>query len=65
VRPARGVRQGYYRWCSAGPCERERTDAKLSEHILEIHTELDGHSGVRRVWAKLVVRGVRIGPKRV
>ena len=28
------VRQGYYRWRSAGPCERERTDAELTEQIL-------------------------------
>jgi putative transposase len=33
--------------------------------ICEIHTELDGHPGVRRVWAELVARGVRVGPKRV
>ena len=51
------VRQGYYRWRSAGPCERERTDAELTEVICEIHTELHGHPGVRRVWAELVTRG--------
>src|SRR5947209_6210362 len=59
------VRQGYYRWRSAGPCERERTDAELTEQILEIHSELDGHPGVRRVWAELVTRGVRVAPKRI
>jgi putative transposase len=59
------VRQGYYRWRSVGPCERERTDAELLEAICEIHTELDGQPGVRRVWAELVTRGVRTGPKRV
>ncbi|MGI8694089.1 MAG: hypothetical protein ACR2JK_14515, partial [Geodermatophilaceae bacterium] len=41
-------------------CERERTDAELTETIREIHAELHGHPGVRRVWAELVVRGVRI-----
>jgi transposase InsO family protein len=61
----RVVRQGYYRWRSAGPCERERTDAELTEVICEIHTELHGHPGVRRVWAELVTRGVRVGPKRI
>jgi transposase InsO family protein len=30
-----------------------------------IHTELHGHPGVRRVWAELVVRGVRAARKRV
>ena len=33
--------------------------------IREIHTELDGQPGVRRVWAELVTRGVRTGTKRV
>jgi putative transposase len=59
------VRQGYYRWRSEGPCERERTDAELLEAICKIHAELDGQPGVRRVWAELITRGVRIGPKRV
>ena len=27
------ARQGYYRWRSTGPCERERTDAELTETI--------------------------------
>ena len=32
------VRQGYYRWLADGPCQRERTDAELTEQIREIHT---------------------------
>ena len=59
------VRQGYYRWLRTGACERERTDTELTETIREIHAELHGHPGVRRVWAELVVRGVRIAAKRV
>jgi putative transposase len=59
------VRQGYYRWLVEGPCERERTDAELTELIREIHRDLHGHPGVRRVWAELVVRGVRVAAKRV
>jgi transposase InsO family protein len=58
------TRQGYYRWRS-GPCARERTDAELTEAIREIHTELDGNPGVRRVGAELVARGVRVSAKRV
>ena len=27
------VRQGYYRWLADGPCQRERTDAELTEII--------------------------------
>ncbi|MCA1710082.1 MAG: hypothetical protein LC808_45065 [Actinobacteria bacterium] len=45
------VRQGYYRWRAKGRSERERTDAELTETIRQIHTELDGQPGVRRVWA--------------
>ena len=59
------VRQGYYRWLADGPCEHERTDAELTEMIREIHRELHGHPGVRRVLAELVVRGVRVAAKRV
>lgn len=60
------VRHGsYYRWLTDGPCQRERTDAQLTEMIREIHAELHGHPGVRRVWAELVVRGVRAARKRV
>ena len=59
------VRQGYYRWLADGPCQRERTDAELTEQIREIHRDLHGHPGVRRVWAELVVRGVRVARKRV
>lgn len=59
------VRQGYYRWRSTGPCARERTDTELTETIREIHRELHGHPGVRRVFAELVVRGVRVAAKRV
>jgi putative transposase len=59
------VRQGYYRWLAEGPCERERTDAELTDQIRDIHDQLHGHPGVRRVWAELVVRGLRIARKRV
>jgi hypothetical protein len=59
------ARQGYYRWLAAGPSERDRTDAQLTTQIRQIHTELHGHPGVRRIWAELVVRGVRTARKRV
>lgn len=58
-------RQGYYRWRAHGPCQRERTDAELTEIIRKVHTELSGDPGVRRVWAELAVLGHRISPKRV
>src|SRR5688572_15521118 len=59
------ARSGYYRWPADGPCQRERNDVELTETIREIHTELDGDPGVRRVWAELVVRGYRVGRKRI
>jgi transposase InsO family protein len=59
------TRSGYYRWRTEGASERERTDAELIETIRQIHADLDGNPGVRRVWAELVVRGVRIARKRV
>jgi putative transposase len=59
------ARQGYYRWLKAGPSERERTDTELTDTIREIHRDLHGDPGVRRVWAELVVRGYRTARKRV
>lgn len=59
------VRQGYYRWLAVGVSARERADADLTKLIEQIHSELDGHPGVRRVWAELASRGIRIARKRV
>jgi putative transposase len=59
------IRQGYYRWLASGPSQRERTDAELTATIRAIHRDLHGDPGVRRVWAELVVRGVRVARKRV
>jgi putative transposase len=53
------ARQGYYRWLAQGPSQRERSDLELTEIIREIHAQLRGDPGVRRVWAELVVRGFR------
>jgi putative transposase len=59
------ARQGYYRWLAQGPCQRERSDAELTEQIRTIYDQLDGNPGVRRVWAELVVQGVRVARKRI
>jgi len=59
------ARSGYYRWLTTGRSPRERTDEELTSAIADIHGELDGQPGVRRVWAELVVRGWRVGHKRV
>ena len=59
-------RQGYYRWLRQGASQRESTDAELTETIREIHTQLHGDPGVRRIWAELAVRGnSRTSRKRV
>ncbi|MEN3267805.1 MAG: putative transposase [Pseudonocardia sp.] len=58
------VRQGYDQWLADGPCQRERTDAQLTEMIREIHAELHGHPRRAPSLGKLVVRGVRAARKR-
>jgi hypothetical protein len=40
-----------------GPSQRERTDAELTVTIREIHRDLHGDPGVRRVWAELTPAG--------
>ncbi|MGH3942210.1 MAG: hypothetical protein ACRDTG_27035 [Pseudonocardiaceae bacterium] len=50
------VGQGYYRWLATGGSERERADAELADQIREIHTELRGDPGVRRVGAVPLTR---------
>jgi putative transposase len=59
------ARSGYYRWRSRGRCARARADEQLAADIGEVHEELEGRPGVRRVWAELVVRGWRVARKRV
>jgi transposase len=59
------ARQGYYRWLARGDSQRERSDAELTEQIRQIHHQLHGHPGVRRVWAELVVQGDRVARRRV
>ena len=59
-------RQGYYQWrARTDPSRRERDDAELTDTIGEIHDELTGTPGVRRIWAELRARGVRVSCKRV
>jgi putative transposase len=59
------IRQGYYRWLSGGGSDRQRADEQLTKLIEQIHADLHGHPGVRRIWAELASRGIRISPKRV
>src|SRR5699024_6905634 len=59
------ARSGYYRWLATGRSPRERTDDELTSDITDIHDELDGQPGGRRVWAELVIRGWRVAHRRV
>ena len=37
------ARQGYYRWLTQGPCQRERSDGELTEQIRDdLHTSSTG-----------------------
>jgi putative transposase len=58
-------RSGYYDWRRRLPGRRELSDAELSERIRELHRDLPGRPGVRRVWAELAAHGWRVGRKRV
>ena len=53
------VRQGYYRWLADGPCERERTDAELTEaaqvaargkgtYLAAHHAQIRGRRGTQK-----------------
>ena len=58
-------RSGYYDWRRRLPSRRELCDAELGEKIGELHRDLPGRPGVRRVWAELAAHGWRVGRKRV
>jgi putative transposase len=58
-------RSGYYDWRRRLPSRRELGDAELGEKIRELHRDLPGRPGVRRVWAELAAHGWRVGRKRV
>ena len=58
-------RSGYYDWRRRLPGRRELSDAELGEKIGELHRDLPGRPGVRRVWAELAAHGWRVGRKRV
>lgn len=58
-------RSGFYDWCRRRPCDRDLSDAELTEKVRELHDRLPGRPGVRRVWAELAAEGWRVGRKRV
>jgi putative transposase len=56
---------GYYAWQSREQCHRARTDAALSERIVQIHHQSRRSYGAPRVHAELQEEGQRVGRKRV
>jgi putative transposase len=59
-------RSGYYDWERRVPCQRELTDAWITEKIKEIHQENRGVYGAPRIHAELrMAHGIRVGRKRV
>ena len=59
-------RAGFYAWERRAPCDRELTDAWLTEKIKAIHAKSRGTYGSRRIHAELrLEHGIRVGKKRV
>ena len=59
-------RAGFYAWERRAPCDRELTDAWLTDKIKAIHAKSRGTYGSRRIHAELrLEHGIRVGKKRV
>ena len=58
-------RSALYTDRTAGPSQRERDDAELTDAILAVHDESDGTYSAPRVHAELADQGRRHGRKRV
>ena len=59
------TRQGYYRWKSRQPSQRDRDEAALKQKITAIFEFHQRRYGVRRVYTELYRSGVRVAYKRV
>jgi transposase InsO family protein len=58
-------RSAFYADRSAGPSQRERDDAELTEAIVAVHEDSGGTYGAPRVHAELTDQGRRHGRKRI
>jgi transposase InsO family protein len=58
-------RSAFYAERSAGPSERERDDAELTDAIIAVHEDSDGSYGAPRVHAELAEQGRRHSRKRI
>ncbi len=56
--------QAYYKWLPQPVCERDLTDAYLTNEALDAHAEDPGY-GYRMVWEDLVAAGHQVGERRV
>jgi hypothetical protein len=57
-------RAAYYSHRTSGPSTRDRTDATLTEKIVEVHEESHGTYGTPRIHAELADQGHRHSRKR-
>ena len=58
-------RSAYHRWRTAPPSRRTREDARLKEHLVQLHAQSQGTYGRPRLTAALRQRGQRVASKRV
>lgn len=59
-------RSGYHDWARRVPCQRELSDAWLTERIGQIHNDHRKVYGSPRIHAELrIEHGIRVGRKRV
>ena len=58
-------RSGYYRWRKRVVCDHQLQDEYLSSMLVQLHADLEGNPGVRRLHAELIVSGIRTSRKRV
>jgi transposase InsO family protein len=58
-------RSAFYAARTAGPSQRERDDAELTDAILDVHDDSDGTYGAPRIHAELAAQGRRHSRKRI
>lgn len=58
-------RSGYLAWSKAPTCQREQSDAQLTEQIEAVHQKHKGRYGAPRIQDELADQGQRHGVKRI
>jgi putative transposase len=59
------TRGGFYAWSGRQPSARAQADARLIEHVRQVHDNSRGYYGSPRVTGQLHREGVRVGRRRV